>query len=53
MSVRAGTRARQGLFALILLAIFAQMLVLNAHTPLMMDDYDYSFSWASRLTTQA
>ena len=29
MSVRAGTRARQGLFALILLAIFAQMLVLT------------------------
>ena len=47
MSVRAGTRARQGLFALILLAIFAQMLVLNAHTPLMMDDYDYSFSWST------
>ena len=47
MSVRAGTRARQGLFALILLAILAQMLVLNAHTPLMMDDYDYSFSWST------
>ena len=47
MSVRAGTRARQGLFALILLAILAQMLVLNAHMPLMMDDYDYSFSWST------
>lgn len=28
-----------------LLIIFAGMLLLNRHTPLMMDDYDYSFSW--------
>lgn len=40
-------RARRGLFALLLLAILAQMLLLNAHTPLMMDDYDYSFSWST------
>lgn len=47
MSAVAGIRARRGLFALLLLAIFAQMLALNAHTPLMMDDYDYSFSWST------
>ena len=47
MSAGAGIRARRGLFALLLLAIFAQMLALNAHTPLMMDDYDYSFSWST------
>ena len=40
MSAGAGIRARRGLFALLVLAIFAQMLALNAHTPLMMDDYD-------------
>ena len=40
-------RARRGLFAALLLAIFLQMLLLNAHTPLMMDDYDYSFSWST------
>ena len=47
MNARAGMRARRGLFALLLLAIFAQMLLLNAHTPLMMDDYDNSFSWST------
>ena len=40
-------RARRGLFAALLLAIFLQMFLLNAHTPLMMDDYDYSFSWST------
>ena len=39
-----GNRARRALFALLILGIFAQMLLLTAHTPLMMDDYDYSFS---------
>ena len=42
-----GNRARRALFALLILGIFAQMLLLNAHTPLMMDDYDYSFSWST------
>ena len=32
---------------LTLAAIGCLMLVLNIHTPLMMDDYDYSFSWAT------
>lgn len=35
------------LFALALVFIFVSVLLLNAHTPLMMDDYDYSFSWAT------
>ena len=42
-----GQRMRCGVFMLLLLAIFAQMLLLNIHTPLMMDDYDYSFSWCT------
>ncbi|MBR1711183.1 MAG: hypothetical protein IJ719_20535, partial [Clostridia bacterium] len=29
------------------IAAFAVMLFLNVHTPLMQDDYDYSFSWAT------
>jgi len=33
--------------ALLLIGIFALMLLLNVHTPLMMDDYDYSFSWST------
>jgi len=33
------------LTAAVLTGIFALMLLLNIHTPLMMDDYDYSFSW--------
>ena len=32
---------------LTLAAVGCLMLVLNIHTPLMMDDYDYSFSWAT------
>ena len=32
---------------LTLAAIGCLMLLLNVHTPLMMDDYDYSFSWAT------
>ena len=38
---------RSGAFAAVLAALFALMLALNAYTPLMMDDYDYSFSWAT------
>lgn len=34
-------------FLLLLAAIGCVMLALNVHTPLMMDDYDYSFSWAT------
>lgn len=34
-------------FLAALLLIFAMMWALNACTPLMMDDYDYSFSWAT------
>lgn len=42
------SRRRGGaLLALTLLLIGAGMLALNVHTPLMMDDYDYSFSWAT------
>lgn len=40
-------RINGALLALTLLLIGAGMLVLNVHTPLMMDDYDYSFSWAT------
>ncbi|MBR4040405.1 MAG: hypothetical protein IKJ11_09975 [Clostridia bacterium] len=40
-------RGQRGIFILLLLAIGVLMLLLNAHTPLMMDDYDYSFSWST------
>ena len=33
--------------ALMLVFIGTLMLLLNIHTPLMMDDYDYSFSWVT------
>jgi len=33
--------------AVVLIGVFVLMLLLNAHTPLMMDDYDYSFSWST------
>lgn len=47
---RAGGSRLFLLFVLILIA--AGMYLLNLHTPLMMDDYDYSFSWSTgeRLT---
>ena len=38
-------KRRRAAALLVLLLIFAGMLLLNRHTPLMMDDYDYSFSW--------
>ncbi len=42
------SRAKSRLLTAALLAgVFALMLLLNVHTPLMMDDYDYSFSWST------
>lgn len=38
---------RRTFFMLLLAAVFALMFFLNAHTPLMMDDFDYSFSWST------
>jgi len=38
---------RRLVFALLLVSIAALMFALNVHTPLMMDDYDYSFSWST------
>ena len=38
---------RRAIFLLLLVLIGCVMLLLNAHTPLMMDDYDYSFSWST------
>lgn len=40
-------RANRTVLALVLTLIGMLMLLLNLHTPLMMDDYDYSFSWAT------
>ena len=40
-------RANRVVLALVLTLIGMLMLLLNLHTPLMMDDYDYSFSWAT------
>ena len=34
-------------FVILLVCIAVLMFALNAHTPLMMDDYDYSFSWST------
>ena len=41
------TRMQSVCFFVLLVIIGGIMLLLNAHTPLMMDDYDYSFSWAT------
>lgn len=40
-------RFNRAVLALVLTLIGTLMLLLNLHTPLMMDDYDYSFSWAT------
>ena len=40
-------RRERVLFLCLLAASFALMLALNVRTPLMMDDYDYSFSWST------
>lgn len=40
-------RFRAAVCAAILICVFALMLALNAHTPLEMDDFDYSISWAT------
>ena len=45
MEAREGLR--RAIFLLVLALIGCVMLLLNAHTPLMMDDYDYSFSWST------
>ncbi len=49
MSARIKRPGRGGglAFWLTLALIGVLMYLLNAHTPLMMDDYDYSFSWAT------
>ena len=41
------TTFRACVFAAILVLMAATMFLLNAHTPLQMDDYDYSFSWST------
>lgn len=41
------TAFRACVFAAILVLMAATMFLLNAHTPLQMDDYDYSFSWST------
>jgi len=41
------TRMQSVCFFVLLVIIGCIMLLLNAHTPLMMDDFDYSFSWAT------
>lgn len=46
-NVEGHARVRMVLFFALLLLIGGVMFLLNAHTPLMMDDYDYSFSWAT------
>ena len=45
METREGVR--RAIFLLLLALISGVMLLLNVHTPLMMDDYDYSFSWST------
>lgn len=41
-------KKRERLITAVLMAgVFTLMLMLNIHTPLMMDDYDYSFSWST------
>ena len=38
---------RACVFALLILLMAGTMFLLNTHTPLQMDDYDYSFSWST------
>lgn len=45
--LEASAWARGAVFALLLVAIGACMYILNGHTPLQMDDYDYSISWST------
>ncbi|MBQ8618913.1 MAG: hypothetical protein IJ418_15575 [Clostridia bacterium] len=40
-------RRSRAVFLLLIVFIAALMFLLNSQTPLMMDDYDYSFSWAT------
>ena len=46
-SAEGHTHVRMVLFFALLALIGGVMFLLNSHTPLMMDDYDYSFSWAT------
>ena len=46
-NVEGHARVRMVLFFALLAVIGGVMFLLNLHTPLMMDDYDYSFSWAT------
>ena len=41
------TAFRACVFAAILVLMAATVFLLNVHTPLQMDDYDYSFSWST------
>ena len=41
------TAFRACVFALLILLMAGTMFLLNTHTPLQMDDYDYSFSWST------
>ena len=45
MRARMRAARQTGWLLVCLLLVAACMFVLNMHTPLMMDDYDYSFSW--------
>ena len=46
-NVEGHARVRMVLFFALLVLIGGVMYLLNLHTPLLMDDYDYSFSWAT------
>lgn len=45
--LEASAWARGAVFVLLLSLIGVCMYSLNAHTPLQMDDYDYSISWST------
>ena len=45
--VEGHARMRMVFFVFSLLLIGSVMFLLNVHTPLMMDDYDYSFNWST------
>ena len=47
MRLEEKTAFRACVFAALLMLMAGTMFLLNAHTPLQMDDYDYSFSWST------
>ena len=47
LRLEGGEGTRGALFFLLLALIGACMFLLNVHTPLQMDDYDYSISWST------